>query len=117
MQDRRSEARMLCADVVEACWTDEHGMAQRSTALLEDISASGACLQFECAIPLGAKLTWAGSTHEFVGDVRYCVYREIGYFVGVQFDAQSKWSSKVYKPQHLLDLQKLAAGGRRSRTR
>jgi hypothetical protein len=107
MQDRRSEIRMLCADVVEACWTDLSGETQRASALLEDISASGACLQLESAVPLGVILRWAAHKQEFVGEVRYCVYREIGYFVGVEFGAQSKWSKKSFRPQHLLDLERL----------
>ena len=98
---------MLCADVVEACWTDKDGGTQRANALLEDISPSGACLQFEAAVPLGVTLRWGCPKQEFVGEVRYCVYREIGYFVGVEFEPQSKWSKKAYKPQHLLDLQRL----------
>jgi hypothetical protein len=39
--------------------------------------------------------------------VRYCIYREIGYFVGVQFTAGSKWTRKQFEPQHLLDLERL----------
>lgn len=116
MQDRRSEVRMLCADVVEACWTNGDGQIQRASALLEDISPSGACLQFEMAIPLGVSLRWSCPKQEFVGEVRYCVYREIGYFVGVEFEPQSKWSRKTYKPQHLLDLQELIeTAGKRGR--
>jgi hypothetical protein len=106
---------MLCADVVEAFWTDSSGEQQRANALLEDISTSGACLQLEVAVPLGVTLTWGAPKQEFTGEVRYCVYREIGYFVGVQFSPGSKWSRKTYKPQHLLDLQRLAAGAKKPR--
>ena len=104
---------MLCADVVEACWTDSNGETQRANALLEDISHSGACLQFETAIPLGVRLSWGSPKQEFIGEVRYCVYREIGYFVGVEFDLRSKWSKKAFKPQHLLDLERLVTNGKR----
>ena len=98
---------MLCADVVEVSWIDSKGEVQKLNALLEDISPSGACLQFEAAIPLGTHLVWGNGKQEYSGDIRYCVYREIGYFVGVQFDPCSKWSKKAYKPQHLLDLERL----------
>ena len=113
MQDRRSEIRMMCADVVEACWTDKDGQTQRANALLEDISPSGACLQFETPVPLGVNLRWGSAKQEFVGEVRYCVYREIGYFVGVQFEPSSKWSKETYKPLHLLDLQQLVDTSKR----
>jgi len=98
---------MLCADMVEVCWKDQTGKTCKATALLEDISPSGACLQFEAAVPLGVEIHWASPKREFAGYVRYCVYREIGYFVGVEFDPTSKWSKKAYKPQHLLDLKRL----------
>ena len=107
MQERRSEVRMLCADMVEVCWRERGGRKQRATGLLEDISHSGACLQLESAVPLGAAIRWQASGHEFSGNVRYCVYREIGYFVGVAFGPESKWSEKTFEPQHLLDLKKL----------
>ena len=104
---------MLCADVVEVCWTDKDGQTQRANALLEDISPSGGCLQFEMAVPLGVILNWGSPKQQFSGKVRYCVYREIGYFVGVEFEPQSKWSKKTYKPQHLLDLQQLVGTARK----
>ncbi len=107
MQDNRSEIRMMCADVVEASWTDKDGEIQRADALLENISPSGVCLQFEIAVPLGVSLRFVCEEHEFSGEVRYCQYVEIGYFVGVELEPQSHWSRRTFKPQHLLDLQEL----------
>ena len=116
MQERRIEVRMLCADVVEACWTDPDGLELKADALLEDISPSGACLQFESAVRLGLPPALVLRRNQtFSGEVRYCVYREIGYFVGVEFEPQSRWSKKAYKPQHLLDLGRLAETARRVR--
>jgi len=82
--------------------------------LLEDISPSGACLQMETDVPLEAEIRWASPQQPFAGRVRYCVYREIGYFVGVEFEPESRWSKKTYQPQHLLDLQQLMRRGKRS---
>ena len=113
MQERRSEVRMLCADMVEVRWKDQAGRMRKATALLEDIAASGACLQLETAVPLEAEIHWKSPQREFAGRVRYCVYREIGYFVGVEFDPASKWSEETYKPHHLLDLQRLMEGGKK----
>jgi hypothetical protein len=107
MQERRSEVRMLCADMVEVCWKDQAGRAQKATGLLEDISAFGACLQMETDVPLEAEIHWESPQQAFAGRVRYCVYREIGYFVGMEFGPESRWSKKTYQPQHLLDLQRL----------
>jgi hypothetical protein len=38
-----------------------------------------------------------------VGKVKYCVFREIGYFLGIEFEAGSRWSRNDFRPQHLLD--------------
>ena len=103
MDDRRMENRLLCADMVEVHWKDRSGRQRGTTAILEDICPSGACLQVEEPVPLGVEMRWAQSKQVFQGYARYCVYREIGYFVGVEFDASFKWSKKTFKPQHLLD--------------
>jgi hypothetical protein len=58
-------------------------------------------------VPLGVEIRWECAGHEFVGLVRYCSYRDIGYFVGVEFSKSTKWSEQAYKPQHLLNLEQL----------
>ena len=98
---------MLCADVVEASWLDQDGGKQQATALLEDISRTGACLQFEQRVPLGAPMRVVCKRLELVGRVRYCVYREIGYFTDLEFDPGSHWSVRKFRPRHLLNPAKL----------
>ena len=117
MPERRSEIRMMCADLVEVRWRGSEGKRHKVSGLLEDISPSGACLQLESPIPVGADVHWSttipdrpkrrAAKIEFFGCVRYCEYREIGYFVGIEFDSRSKWSRSSYRPQHLLDLKHL----------
>jgi hypothetical protein len=94
--------------MIEVRWNDATtGKARTTTALLEDISASGVCLQLEMAVPVGTVMRWECPHHQFVGRVRYCTYREIGYFTGVEFEPGAKWSKSAYKPRHLLDLKRL----------
>ena len=107
MLDRRIEPRMLCADMVDVQWKDKSGRIRKGVANLEDISLSGACLQFDQAIPLQTDLRITYPKGELLGKVRYCVYREIGYFLGVEFDPGHRWSSRHFKPQHLLDPRRL----------
>ena len=104
---------MLCADMVEVRWRERSGKQCQATALLEDISPLGACLQLEAPVPLGVEIAWDAPNQFFAGYVRYCVYREIGYFVGVEFGISTRWSKRSYKPQHLLDLERLAAAARK----
>jgi hypothetical protein len=106
MKEKRSEARMLCSEMVEVRW-NRLGRQRQISANLEDISASGVCLQAEEAIPAETVLSVLHPSGEFTGRVRYCVYLQIGYFVGVQFEPGWKWSPDIFKPQHLLDLRDL----------
>jgi hypothetical protein len=108
VEEKRTEVRLLCADMLQVTWKSEAGDTRAATALLEDISRSGACLQLDGPIPVGVELTLRSPGQELSGVVRYCVYREIGYFVGLQFEPDSKWSPGDFQPQHLLDLKDLA---------
>src|SRR5580698_3925529 len=107
MMDRRIQTRMLCADLVDIQWRDHTGRSRRGVANLEDISLSGACLQVERPVKLGCAIRMTYPNGELKGVVKYCVFREIGYFLGVEFDAGSRWSQRSYRPQHLLDPRRL----------
>jgi hypothetical protein len=107
MFERRIEPRMLCADMVDVQWKDKTGRIRKGVANLEDISLSGACLQFDQPIPLQTEVRISYPKGELSGKVRYCVYREIGYFLGVEFEPGCKWSQRHFKPQHLLDPRRL----------
>jgi hypothetical protein len=107
MQRSRAEIRMLCADMVQVCWREETDRECNATALLEDISPSGMCLQFEIPVPIGTQVGVQCSGDKLAGIVRYCVYREIGYFVGIELEPSSRWCRQHFEPQHLLDLEEL----------
>ncbi|MBZ5591487.1 MAG: PilZ domain-containing protein [Acidobacteriia bacterium] len=109
MQDRRSETRLMCADMVEVQWKEDSGDARSCTGLLEDISPSGACLQLDSPLPLGKTLEIQYRKVRLQGSVCYCFFRDIGYWIGVQFSARKKWSRKEFRPKHLLDPRKLLA--------
>ena len=98
---------MLCADLVDLQWKDKSRRTRRAVANLEDISVSGACLQVERPIPLGTSIRVTHPKGELICRVKYCVFREIGYFLGVEFEDGSKWAESEFKPQHMLDPRKL----------
>lgn len=100
---------MLCADLVDLQWKDKSGRTRRSIANLEDISVSGACLQVERPIPLGTELRMNYPKGELVGKVKYCVFREIGYFLGIEFEEGVRWTERDFRPQHMLDPRRLVA--------
>lgn len=107
MAEKRIEPRLMCADLVDIEWRDGRGRVQRTVANLEDISAVGACLQVENEIPLRTSIRMTVMKSEFVGEIRYCVFREYGYFLGVQFEPGVKWNSRAFKPLHLFDPRRL----------
>jgi hypothetical protein len=105
ISERRSDNRFLCADLVRVGWG-----GQEVDAVLEDISAFGACVQLEEAVALGAPVTLTIGLSVFPGRVSYCVFRDYGYFVGVRFADENEWSAERVVPQHLTDLNRLGMG-------
>jgi hypothetical protein len=106
--EQRLENRLLCADIVEVHWVDRAGRPRQSRAVLEDVSPSGLCLQFETPVPRDTRVRIVSRRAEFSGSVRYCVHQAIGYFVGVKFDPGLKWARKRFLPRHLFDPRRLA---------
>lgn len=106
--ERRLEPRLLCADLMQVEWTDESGQAASACANLEDISAAGACVQVDRAVPVDAEVCIRSNKAELQGRVRYCVFRETGYFVGIQFKPGSRWNRAEFRPKHLLDPRRLS---------
>ena len=109
MPERRLESRLLCADMVETEWTDRSGARRNAPALLEDISTLGLCLQMESPVPVHTNIEVAHARGTLTGEVCFCEYREIGYFVGVRFEQEHRWSTQQFLPKHLIDLSELAA--------
>ena len=98
---------MLCADLVDVQWKEKNGRVRRAVANLEDISLSGACVQVDTPIPTETTLRISYPKGELQGRVCYCVFREIGYFLGIEFEPGFRWSMRHYRPQHLLDPRRL----------
>lgn len=109
MRDRRIEPRLLCADLIDVWWEDASGSIKTAIANLEDISNSGVCLQVDAPVPCDTLLHIEHPRMDCEGRVCYCVFRETGYFVGVQFAAGFRWEESLFRPQHLLDLRDLVA--------
>jgi hypothetical protein len=107
MQERRNDNRLLCAELVEVIWEDSTGRQRRRVANLEDISLCGICLQVEIEIVPGTPIRMSYGDGQLVGTVRYCVFRDSGYFLGIELEDGCRWSTRHFKPQHLLDPRKL----------
>lgn len=107
MAEQRAEPRFLCSDLVSLRWCDPSGRECRETVVLENISASGACVQAEVSVSESTRVALVCGKAAFHGYVSSCYWRDDGYFIGIAFDADSKWSRAKFKPEHLLDPRKV----------
>jgi hypothetical protein len=103
MTDRRTVKRLLCADLVDVCWRDEADRRKSEVMVLEDISLSGVCLQSERPHRQGTNVVIQYGEGTLSGVIRYCVYQEAGYFLGVEFTEECHWPKDKFRPKHLLD--------------
>ncbi len=103
MSEKRNSRRLLCADMLDIEWTDARGETQKEKALLEDISTLGLCLQTENELPEGDVVLINLNGTRIRAMVRYCCWREIGFFTGLTFAPGSHWSSANFQPRHLTD--------------
>ncbi len=102
-QDRRTEARLLCADLMEVEWAEADGSLRIACANLEDISPSGACVQVDKPVPGDTVVRLVCQDKHWSARVKYCVFRETGYFLGLKFEPGERWNDAEFHPKHLLD--------------
>jgi hypothetical protein len=105
--ERRSSKRMLCSDLVQIQWTDDRGTPYREIAILENLSLAGVGLFTGVPVAEGTAVRIAVNDVQLSGCVRGCVFRENGYIVGLELDADSKWAQSVGRhilPEHFLDV-------------
>jgi hypothetical protein len=105
MTEKRSEPRYMCSELVNILIRHEDHAVEQATANLEDISPSGACVQLDEAVRLGADIEIVCSTCRFKGKVRNCRYAGNWYDVGIAFDKPGAWDAKRYEPAHLLPIE------------
>ena len=102
MAEKRSEPRYMCSELVNILIRYKDQPVQKAIANLEDISRSGACVQLDEAVRVGADIEIVCSTCSFKGKVRNCRYAAGRYDVGVAFDIPGAWDASRYEPAHLL---------------
>jgi hypothetical protein len=101
MKECRSETRMLCADLVEVCWSDKTGQSYSAMANLEEISLRGAHLVLDVAVPLDRELVLRMKQGDIATTVKDCHHEpDIGFALTVQLLKKSRWKSH---PRHLFD--------------
>ena len=110
MKERRSKQRLMCSQLVVFRLGERTGSGQSHEAILEDISTGGACVQLANPVPVGSAGKLVVSRKRLRGTIRYCEFREIGYFVGIEFEPGVTWSDEDFVPEHLVDPRTLKDG-------
>ncbi len=82
---QRAERRAIVYGGGSLTWDDAANGSRTSSVIVRNLSGEG--LQIVChqAIRTGAVVFLTGETYECLGKVRYCVYGEDGYRIGIQF--------------------------------
>jgi hypothetical protein len=106
--ERRGEPRLWCSDLVQIWWRENSKWKRKGIGVLEDISHSGACVQMEAPLTQGCPVRIKHPEWKVEGEVRYCIYREEGYFVGVLLGEGSKWDMERFRPKHMIDPSRVA---------
>jgi len=108
MDDRRSEGRFLCADLVRIDWLGGDDHLRSEQALLEDIAPQGGCVQLEEPVPAGIGGNADGWQHTVLRQTfATATFRDDAYFIGLRFSDNTVWSEGLVAPQHLTNLQQL----------
>jgi hypothetical protein len=94
MRDRRFEFRVDGEDQVAFRWEDHLGRKHEGTALLADISPSGASVQVDHAVRIGTKFFLGYQDQELSGKVSHCAQYGSGYRIGIRFQTGSAWSPR-----------------------
>ena len=102
MISERREDRELCADLVKVQWKTESGKTQHEWGILEDISASGACLEMEKKVKPDTIVSMEFPTDRCQARVIYSRFDNVKYFMGVEFLEGYRWSRRKFKPRHLV---------------
>jgi hypothetical protein len=92
---------------VRLTWSEPNGTRHAEVAVLENLSMSGIGLFLGVQVPHHSAVKIVSDDAFLTGSVRSCQFRQNGYIVGVELDAESKWvrePNSGFRPEHLLDV-------------
>lgn len=100
--------RYLCSELMNVCVLAGNRAVREVIGILDEISASGACLQLEENPGMNTRLRFASldaiGSSVMEGTVTSCEHVPgVGYYVEVRFTHNFYWRPAIYKPKHLLD--------------
>lgn len=100
MTDQRSQARISDAELLMLSW-NENGTTFRQFGNVENLSANGAGMIVDDALPLGSTVAMTYGDGELTAVVRHCTVVADGHFIGVKFVGNSLASMLHFQPELL----------------
>ncbi len=99
-----NKGRHLCSEQVSVICSDLEGWWHTVPANLEEIDENSATVLSEASISNGKKVRILCESNQLRGVVTACEKDELGYFIEVRLDPDSRWSERWFTPQHFLKL-------------
>jgi PilZ domain len=102
MRERRSQPRLLDAELVMLSWL-EGATRLKQLGNVEDVSRNGMGVIVQNDLPVGTSVTISyEEEEELTGVVRHHSEREEGYFLGIEFEDGNKDSILHFHPDLLV---------------
>jgi hypothetical protein len=101
----RIAKRYLCSQRAAVICSDRDGWSHTVSGNLEEIEEESALVLADGPISPGKKVRILCGLKQLKGTVEAYVHDDLlGFFVAVQFDSDSQWSERWFRPHHLLRL-------------
>src|SRR5688572_7281369 len=98
-------SQYLCSQLVTIEYLDALGQDLSLTGNLEEISPTRLLVLSESNIPLGISVVVQCQGHRLNGRIQKAVRDDqLGWFSAVRLKANSRWSEKLFLPEHLFKL-------------
>lgn len=103
--NRRRSPRLLCSDIVTLLIETGRHRGKSLTAVIEDVSDSGACVSVDGVIEIesGAEVVVSSRHHRVSGWARHRFFDQSGSHVGIEFTSSEPLSESSQWPEYILD--------------
>jgi len=93
----------MCSQLVQLTCAGRHGR-RVIHGNLEEINERTALVLSEKPVAKGTRLSIACGLNRLRGVVETCLHDQLGFFVAVDLDFNSRWYQEWFTPQHLLTI-------------
>ena len=95
----------MCSELVTVLYEDRSQQTRRGHANLEQISAREATLLMDQPLKKGQPISFSAQGFDFYGDVESTEYDStLGWFIKIRLSRFSRWSGRMFVPEHYLAL-------------